>query len=117
MSIVPKHLVSLDEEQFWKLPVGTGPFQVEEWTDERLTIRANPHYYQGRPHLDNIHIIMMPGDAEHCEVSWAGTQDPERIEHKGEACCGYHRIFRRLITWNMKKPGPISPSNFAGHSA
>ena len=46
MSIVPKHLVSLDEEQFWKLPVGTGPFQVEEWTDERLTIRANPHYYQ-----------------------------------------------------------------------
>ncbi|MGC6586417.1 ABC transporter substrate-binding protein [Paenibacillus sp. Dod16] len=117
MSIVPKHLVSLNEELFWKLPVGTGPFQVEEWTDERLTIRANPHYYQGRPHLDNIHIIMMPEDAEHCEVSWERLlQDPERIEHKGEK----HAVdiiessegCTTLITWNMKKPGPYQSIEF-----
>lgn len=117
MSILPKHLLIHDEEQFWRLPVGTGPFQVEEWTEERLTIHANAHYYQGRPHLDSIQIIMMPEEAEHCNVSWERLlQDSEQIGHGGdnhaadiiessEGCT-------TLMTWNMKKQGPFQSVEF-----
>ncbi len=36
-------------------PVGTGPFRFEAWDrDGKITLSANPDYYEGRPHLDGI---------------------------------------------------------------
>jgi peptide/nickel transport system substrate-binding protein len=36
-------------------PVGTGPFRLAEWrAGQRISLRANLHYYRGRPFLDQL---------------------------------------------------------------
>lgn len=111
MSIVPKHLAEPNEESFWARPVGTGPFLVDEWSDERIILHANPSYYQGRPHLDSVHIVIMPEDAIHYEVKWENLlQNPDQ-KHSGD---GNHDVViiessngcTSMMTWNMQKSGP-----------
>ncbi|MEK7448043.1 MAG: ABC transporter substrate-binding protein [Planctomycetota bacterium] len=56
--ILPKHLLEgqdIINNSFNRSPVGSGPFRFKEWTpDNRITLEANPDYYEGRPHLDRI---------------------------------------------------------------
>lgn len=117
MSIVPQHLLRFNEEQYWKLPVGTGPFQVEEWTEDRLSIRASPYYYQGRPHLDSVQIIFMPEDAEHSDVRWERLLQDSDPSDPTEEMSGMDTVeslngCTTLITWNMRKPGPYQSIEF-----
>lgn len=35
-------------------PNGTGPFRLVEWSDERIVLAANEHFYRGRPLLDEV---------------------------------------------------------------
>lgn len=43
-------------------PIGTGPFSFEEWKrGERVILKANPNYFAGRPHLDQIVLKIIPG--------------------------------------------------------
>ena len=36
--------------------IATGPFFVESRTEDEATLRANPHYYQGRSEIETVHI-------------------------------------------------------------
>ncbi|QAY68133.1 SgrR family transcriptional regulator [Paenibacillus protaetiae] len=110
MSVLPLHLAGQTEEQFWRLPVGTGPFRVERRSDERIVLQANAHYYLGRPHLDSVDIVVMPQAAKRPET-WSWQQllrEPDQREVKpenswakkeSESCCTL------LLTWNMNKEG------------
>jgi peptide/nickel transport system substrate-binding protein len=43
------------DDPFVQSPTGTGPFQLNEVTDEGdVVMDANPAYYKGRPHLDRL---------------------------------------------------------------
>ncbi|MBH5316443.1 SgrR family transcriptional regulator [Paenibacillus sp. GSMTC-2017] len=115
MSIVPHELVHQDE-RFWQHPVGTGPFRFVKWTVDRFTMEANPHYFQGRAHLDGVVIVTMPEDTHlytktweqilvendvrdiHVEKSW------QRKEYIGNDC--------GILTWNMGKKGPVQSQQF-----
>lgn len=55
--IVPARAVTGTEEQkaqYEKMPVGTGPFMLQQWTKDQIVLDANPNYYGGKPHLDRI---------------------------------------------------------------
>ncbi len=62
LSIVPRHLLEsvepsqLREARFNQNPVGTGPFKLKTFAPsaKEISLAANPHYYAGRPQLDEF---------------------------------------------------------------
>jgi peptide/nickel transport system substrate-binding protein len=62
--ILPKDFAGAGEEEFFKQPIGTGPFMVDHWTKgQELALVRNPHYWQeGKPYLDGITITTVPDD-------------------------------------------------------
>jgi peptide/nickel transport system substrate-binding protein len=54
--IVPKKLVQSEGDDFWKAPVGTGPFKVKEFvTGSHITFAKNTSYWEsGKPYLDTV---------------------------------------------------------------
>jgi peptide/nickel transport system substrate-binding protein len=67
-SILPKEQYEdLGEEEFFKNPVGTGPFQVAEYiVADQITLEKNPHYWETGadgeplPYLDTIEVVQVP---------------------------------------------------------
>jgi oligopeptide transport system substrate-binding protein len=54
-AVVPREKVEGHEEQFGRSPVGTGPFKLVRWEqDKEIVLAANDRYYEGRPFLDTV---------------------------------------------------------------
>lgn len=63
LAVVPAHVVrEVGDAAFARAPVGTGPFRMGEWTDQRLTLLANGDYFRGRPRLDAVEIRFLDED-------------------------------------------------------
>jgi peptide/nickel transport system substrate-binding protein len=59
LEIIPEHLFGkqgITFEEFARKPVGTGPFLFESWEEDRIRLRANPDYFEGRPYLDQVDV-------------------------------------------------------------
>ncbi|WP_216829770.1 ABC transporter substrate-binding protein [Alkalihalobacterium elongatum] len=39
------------------IPIGTGPYKVLEWNEEKVILGAHEQYFQMRPHIDRIELI------------------------------------------------------------
>lgn len=115
LSIVPHDLVQQDED-FWKHPVGTGPFRFVEWQTDRFIMEANPHYFHGRAHLDGVVIVSMPEDTVIYAKPWEQLlvdhnlrelhpeQGWQKVEYVVNGCS--------LLTWNRRKTGPQRSEKF-----
>ncbi|UUO05013.1 ABC transporter substrate-binding protein [Blastopirellula sp. J2-11] len=58
-SIVSPTAVKKYEGEFWKHPVGTGPFQFDSWNvNQQLTLLAFDDHWRGRPEIDGV--IFLP---------------------------------------------------------
>lgn len=58
VSIVSPTAVRKLGKDFEKHPVGTGPFRFREWSaGERVTLEANPDYWEGRPQIDHLVFV------------------------------------------------------------
>jgi ABC-type transport system substrate-binding protein len=57
-SVVPKEAVEAAGADFGKHPVGSGAFNLKEWTvGQRLVFERNPNYFiKDRPHLDGYKV-------------------------------------------------------------
>ena len=66
MGILPAHVLrdvpsnELLQNPFNRRPVGTGPFQVVEFTSDHILLDANPRYYGNRPLLGRIQFKFYP---------------------------------------------------------
>jgi peptide/nickel transport system substrate-binding protein len=65
--ILPAHLLArypnINQIPFNSQPVGTGPFITERWQrGNKIVFRANPHYWRGRPKLDEIWYTPVPNE-------------------------------------------------------
>jgi peptide/nickel transport system substrate-binding protein/oligopeptide transport system substrate-binding protein len=61
-AVVPREEVEARGEAFGILPVGTGPFVFHEWKrNSHIILKANDHYYAGRPYLDEVVFKIFPG--------------------------------------------------------
>lgn len=64
LSQLPAHLLKgkdVRQSPLNRRPVGTGPYILKEWeTGSRIVLTANPHYFEGRPHLDRVTFRTIP---------------------------------------------------------
>lgn len=83
MSILPREVVEGNDSRFGKwLPIGSGPFRLIEWTEDRLELAANTDYYQGRAHLDRVILAFLP--EEPASLSTGTPIQQLFIEHEPE---------------------------------
>ena len=65
--VLPKHLLAgkdINTTPFSRNPVGTGPYIFKEWkTGEKIVLRANPTYFDGRPSLEGFIYRIVPDPA------------------------------------------------------
>ena len=62
--IIPKDYGGKTQEEFYKAPIGTGPFMWDHWDKgSELTLKKNPNYWQkGKPYLDSVTWTDVPDD-------------------------------------------------------
>ncbi|MBM7659676.1 MarR-like DNA-binding transcriptional regulator SgrR of sgrS sRNA [Bacillus mesophilus] len=63
-SIIPDQYGGMTPEFFSFKPLGTGPYQIKERTNQQLTLETHPTYFSGRAHLDRIVMVFVP-EIEH----------------------------------------------------
>jgi peptide/nickel transport system substrate-binding protein len=64
-SIIPANFGGKTAAEFFKAPIGTGPFTLSSFTPDAtsLTLKANPHYWQpGKPYLDSVEFLYVDND-------------------------------------------------------
>jgi len=63
VGIVPRSRVqSGGEKIFARAPIGTGPFRLAEWTEQRMVLRGNTEHFGGVPRLGGIEIGFLRAD-------------------------------------------------------
>ncbi|MBV9409459.1 MAG: ABC transporter substrate-binding protein [Candidatus Eremiobacteraeota bacterium] len=63
--ILPAHLLAnlpdFNHVPFDAQPVGSGPYVVVKWAHgDRVTLRANPYYYRGKPAIEHLDVRFVP---------------------------------------------------------
>jgi len=114
MSIVPKDAASAEGEAFWTKPSGTGPFRIDDWTEDRCELVANADYFRTRAHLDRVVVASMPeetagmSDGANWKLILQGQTKSDRDDRVGDDWKTFESLCRgsMLISWNQKKDGP-----------
>jgi len=64
MGIIPKHIfenTDINTNPANRAPIGTGPYIFQNWkTDEKITLKANDKYYDGRPYISKYYFRVIP---------------------------------------------------------
>ncbi|MFH1113566.1 MAG: peptide-binding protein [Pseudomonadota bacterium] len=65
--MLPSHLLEgkeITESPLKRNPVGTGPYRFEEWkTQEKIVLKSNQGYFEGRPYIDRVMTRVIPDPA------------------------------------------------------
>ncbi len=79
MPILPEHLLSgqnMQESDFFRHPVGTGPYQMESWDmGQAITLVKNENYFRGSAHIDRIIFKIVPDDSVRAMQMQSGELD------------------------------------------
>lgn len=66
MAVLPKHLLegeNMQEADFFRAPVGTGPYELESWdTGQAIVLVKNDTYFRGAPHIDRVIFKIVTDD-------------------------------------------------------
>lgn len=66
MAILPKHLLEgedMQESDFFRKPIGTGPYKLESWEDgQAITLVKNEDYFKGAGNIDKIIFKIVTDD-------------------------------------------------------
>ncbi|WP_040949750.1 ABC transporter substrate-binding protein [Gorillibacterium massiliense] len=75
--VIPKDFGGVTEEEFFKNPVGTGPFVVKKWDPAGdLTFVKNANYWQeGKPYIDELVYKLVTDDNQAINQLKAGEVD------------------------------------------
>lgn len=78
--MAPKHILDgtdlNDPSAFLRSPVGTGPFRFRSFNPgDRIVLEANLDYFEGPPQLDEINLLIVPGQGPQIARFLAGELD------------------------------------------
>ena len=80
VSVVSEKAAKQYKENFFKNPVGTGPFEFVEWVkDDHITLRAFEDYWGGRAYLDELIFKVIPDPS--ARLMALQTGEVQGIEH------------------------------------
>lgn len=66
--------VKADPQNWWRNPVGAGPFVLSEFRpNEVLALNANEKYWDGRPNLDQVRFAHLQGDEPKADALMTGS--------------------------------------------
>ena len=81
--ILPAHLLAgqdLTTTGFFRNPVGTGPFRMEQWeAGKEIVLVKNEDYYRGAPKIDCFVVKIVADDAAEAKALADGTADLVRL--------------------------------------
>ncbi|MFH1288620.1 MAG: ABC transporter substrate-binding protein, partial [bacterium] len=67
-SILPIQNLNESGDEFWDLPIGSGPFRFVSGDENEIILEANEEYFEGRPYLNDIRFsIISEENIESCE--------------------------------------------------
>jgi peptide/nickel transport system substrate-binding protein/oligopeptide transport system substrate-binding protein len=83
-AVVPREKVEGQEERFGRSPVGTGPFKLVRWEQNKeIALEANERYYEGRPFLDGA-LFRIGGTYEEMFAEFLAGKVDETIIPSGK---------------------------------
>lgn len=66
MAVLPEHLLAeenMQESDFFRNPVGTGPYKLAEWDEgQAIILEKNEEYFKGEPNIDEIIFKIVTDD-------------------------------------------------------
>ncbi|WNC14965.1 ABC transporter substrate-binding protein [Brevibacillus brevis] len=101
MSILP-HDVPFDERAI----VGTGPFRMAEYTDDRLVLEAFEDYYGERAMLDRVELWIVPGPYSRQRLYQLPDRGDTRPDTDGqEGDLVFEEVGCHYLAFNFRRPG------------
>ena len=86
MAILPKHLLegeNMQESDFFRAPVGTGPYKLESWDEgQSIVLTKNEDYYLGAPKIDKVIFKIVPDDNAQAMQLESGELDLALLDPK-----------------------------------
>lgn len=109
----PRHLLeSLDparffEWEFWKHPVGNGPYRYSRGVSETMIeLEANPDYYEGAPAIDRV-VLRLSSANTVTELRSGNVDAAYYLSTPEIAALAADRRFRLYFDWIMWEPQAI----------
>lgn len=79
MAVLPEHLLAgenMQESDFFRNPVGTGPYKLAEWDEgQAIVLEKNEEYFKGEPNIDEIIFKIVTDDNAKAMQMEAGELD------------------------------------------
>lgn len=86
MAILPKHLLEgedMQESDFFRNPVGTGPYKLESWdAGQSIVMVKNEDYYMGLPKIDKVIFKIVEDDNTQAVQLQSGELDMALLDPK-----------------------------------
>ena len=86
MGILPQHLLAgqdMQESDFFRSPVGTGPYKLESWdAGQSIVLVKNEDYYLGAPKIDRVIFKIVPDDNAQAVQLQSGELDLALLDPK-----------------------------------
>ena len=86
MAILPKHLLEgedMQESDFFRNPVGTGPYKLESWdVGQSIVLVKNEDYYLGAPKIDTVIFKIVADDNTQAIQLESGELDMALLDPK-----------------------------------
>jgi peptide/nickel transport system substrate-binding protein len=117
LEIMPSHVFTEGGtrfEEFARNPVGTGPFRLERWEQDRIVLSANEEYFEGRPYLDRVIVRWYADQSQAWSALMRGEADvvmdleleDYRVLHKDPRFITYTYadVFYHTLLFNLRDP-------------
>ncbi|GGK31909.1 ABC transporter substrate-binding protein [Salinarimonas ramus] len=115
-----EHVTSVGEEQVDLQPVGTGPYELEEWVKEdRLVLEANEEYWAGAPEIDRVVFRPITNPATRTAALLTGeldivqdlsVRDVERVRREdGFEVITRPSLLNLVLALDMREKSPTIP--------
>lgn len=89
MAVLPSHLLEgedMQESDFFRHPVGTGPYQLERWdVGQSIVLTKNEDYYLGAPNIDTVIFKIVADDNAQAMQLESGELDLALLDPKNAA--------------------------------
>lgn len=89
MAVLPSHLLEgedMQESDFFRHPVGTGPYKLERWdVGQSIVLTKNEDYYLGAPNIDTVIFKIVADDNAQAMQLESGELDVALLDPKNAA--------------------------------
>jgi len=102
IGIIPKHIFQdkedINDSSFDSNPIGTGPYRLKEWRrGQMLKLEAFRDFYNGKPKIDNLIILIIPDAASRMfELQSGGVDVMELSPEQYRYDKNYEKYFNKF---------------------